>query len=278
MRGGAAPGSSEGRGDKGFLHALYAWVESIGAGVLSFIGALGGVMTLLGQVLLWAVRPPYRVWNLVLQMDEVGVGSLFIVLLTGTFTGMVFSEQSNYAFGLFGAEGLTGPTVTLSLTRELAPVLTALMVTGRNGSAMTTELGTMRVSEQIDALITMAVNPIQYLVVPRVLAATIMVPALTMVFNVVGIFGSYLVTVILGEQSAGTFIEGTRYRVDPEDVWSGFIKAIVFGLVIALISCFKGFYATGGSKGVGKATTEAVVISSVAIFVLDYFLTLLLLL
>ena len=259
------------------MQRVVGMISNIGERILNFIEGLGGVITLYINTLVWTLRPPYRWWNLVVQMDEIGVGSLFIVLLTGTFTGMVFSEQSNYAFGLFGAQGLTGPTVALSLTRELSPVLTALMVTGRNGSAMTTELGTMRVTEQIDALHTMAVNPIQYLVAPRVIGATLMVPALTMVFNVVGVIGSYLVTVIVGGQSAGTFISGTQYRVDPEDIWSGIIKATVFGLVLALISCYKGFYATGGSKGVGRATTEAVVLSSVSIFIIDYILTLLLL-
>ena len=259
------------------MNAVVDFVNRVGFRVLGFFEQVGGIVSLLISSAAWAVRPPYRVLNVLGQAEFIGVGSLFIVVLTGTFTGMVFSEQSNYAFRMFGAEGLTGPTVALSLARELAPVLTALMVTGRAGSAMTTELGTMRVTEQIDALETMAVNPIQYLVVPRVVATTIMVPALTMVFNTVGMFGSYIVTVILGGQSGGTFIERTRYRVDPIDIWSGIIKAAVFGLTIALIACYKGYYAKGGSKGVGKATTEAVVAGSVMIFILDYFLTLLLL-
>ncbi len=259
------------------MRAIRAFFESIGDSVLGFFAYLGGMTTLFFQAVAWGIRPPYRFNLFMIQAETIGVGSIFIVGLTGLFTGMVFAEQSNYAFGLFGAEGLTGATVTLSLTRELAPVLTALMVTGRSGSAMTSELGTMRVTEQIDALTTMAVNPIQYLVVPRILAATLMVPALCMVFNVVGTLGSYGVCVIFGDQSAGTFIDRTRYLVDPVDIWSGAVKATVFGMVIALIACYRGYYATGGSKGVGLATTEAVVAASISIFILDYFLTLLLL-
>ena len=259
------------------MRAIRAFFESIGESVLTFFASLGGMMTLLFQAVAWGIRPPYRFGLFIAQAESIGVGSLFIVGLTGLFTGMVFAEQSNYAFGLFGAEGLTGATVTLSLTRELAPVLTALMVTGRSGSAMTSELGTMRVTEQIDALTTMAVNPIQYLVVPRVVAATLMVPALCMAFNVIGTLGAYGVCVVFGDQSAGTFIDRTRYLVDPIDIWSGAVKATVFGLVIALIACYRGYYATGGSKGVGLATTEAVVTASISIFILDYFLTVLLL-
>lgn len=259
------------------VNAVVDFVNRVGLRVLGFLEILGGMMQLLVSTVAWGLRPPYRVLNVLGQAEFIGVGSMFIVVLTGTFTGMVFSAQSNYAFSTFGAEGLTGPTVALSLTRELAPVLTALMVTGRAGSAITTELGTMRVTEQIDALTTMAVNPIQYLVVPRVVASTVMLPILTMVFNTVGLFGSYLVTVIFGSQDAGTFIDRTRYRVDPIDIWSGVIKAAVFGLTIALIACYKGYHAKGGSKGVGKATTEAVVSTSVMIFILDYILTLLLL-
>jgi len=236
------------------------------------------MVSLLANAVVWGFRPPFRFGLLVAQAESIGVGSLFIVALTGFFTGMVFAEQSNYAFGLFGAEGLTGATVTMSLTRELGPVLTALMVTGRSGSAMTTELGTMRVTEQIDALTTMAVNPIQYLVVPRIVASVLMLPVLAMVFNVVGFIGAYGVSVTFGDQSAGSFLDRTRYLVDPIDIWSGIVKATVFGLVIALVACYRGVYAKGGSKGVGLATTEAVVTASIAIFIIDYFLTLLLIL
>lgn len=228
-------------------------------------------MVLLFEVLRWAVRPPYRAQNFATQLDFVGVGSVFIVGLTGMFSGMVFAHQSSRAFELFDAESLVGPTVALTLTRELAPVFSSLMVTMRAGSAMCTELGTMRVTEQVDALETMAVNPIQYLLVPRVLAGLVMVPMLVMLFNLAGMMGAYFVAVVVKGVSAGTFIARTQQWLDPEDLAEGLIKGAVFGLFVTLVACFKGFNAAGGAKGVGQATTEAMVSSALGIFVLDYF-------
>jgi phospholipid/cholesterol/gamma-HCH transport system permease protein len=192
------------------------------------------------------------------------------VMLTGIFSGMVFAHQSSRAFMLFNAESLVGPTVALTLTRELGPVFTALMVTMRAVSAMCTELGTMRVTEQVDALETMAVNPIQYLLVPRVIAGLVMVPLLTMLFNTAGMAGAYVVAVSLRGISAGTFIYRTQQWLDPEDINEGLIKAAVFGLAVTLIGCYKGYNASGGAKGVGQATTEAMVASALAIVMLDY--------
>jgi phospholipid/cholesterol/gamma-HCH transport system permease protein len=245
-------------------------VEGLGRGLLRSVETLGGMAALGLDVVRWGVRPPYRVHNLFAQLDFVGVGSVFIVVLNGLFSGMVFAQQSARAFELFDAESLVGPTVALVLTRELAPVFTALMVTMRAGSAMCTELGTMRVTEQVDALETMAINPVQYLLVPRVLAGLVMVPVLTMVFNVAGMGGAYIVAVVMKGISAGTFITRTQQWLDPEDVYEGLIKGAVFGLAIALIACFKGYYASGGAKGVGQATTEAMVASALGIVVLDY--------
>jgi phospholipid/cholesterol/gamma-HCH transport system permease protein len=250
---------------------LYSAVEGIGKGLTSFIEELGGLASLLIDILRWSVRPPFRLQNLFAQLDFVGVGSIFIVGLTGIFSGMVFAHQSWRAFDLFNAESLVGPTVSLTITRELAPVFAALMVTMRAGSAMCTELGTMRVTEQVDALETMAVNPIQYLLVPRVLAGLIMVPMLVMIFDLLGLFGGYFVAVTVKGLSAGTFITRTQTWLDPEDIAEGLIKGAVFGLFIALVACFKGFNASGGAKGVGQATTEAMVASALGIFVLDYF-------
>jgi phospholipid/cholesterol/gamma-HCH transport system permease protein len=207
------------------------------------------------------------------QMEFVGVGSLFIVLLTGTFTGMVFSLETVQAFGRFNAESLVGGAVALAVTRELAPVLTAMMVTARAGSAMAAELGTMRVTEQIDALYTMAVNPVQYLVVPRVAASILMVPMLTAVSDLLGIGGAYFVAVNLMGVDSGSFIQNVEWYVDPIDIFSGLGKASVFGFLLAIISCHQGLHASGGAKGVGLATTRAVVFSSVSIFVADYILT-----
>src|SRR5215813_8368446 len=187
-------------------NAAYLAVEQLGTRVNETVEELGGIASLGWSVARWAVRPPLRVENLFAQLDFVGVGSTFIVMLTGVFSGMVFAHQSSRAFMLFNAESLVGPTVALTLTRELAPVFTALMVTMRAVSAMCTELGTMRVTEQIDALETMAVSPIQYLLVPRVLAGLVMVTLLVMVFDSAGMAGGYFISVIVRGLSAGTFL------------------------------------------------------------------------
>ncbi|XXF81359.1 ABC transporter permease [Myxococcaceae bacterium GXIMD 01537] len=251
-------------------------VESFGKGAIDVVSEIGGVAALLFEVLRWSVRRPLRATNHFTQLDFVGVGSIFIVSLTGLFTGMVFAFQSATAFELFDAESLVGPTVALTLTRELAPVFSALMVTMRAGSAMCTELGTMRVTEQVDALETMAVNPIQYLLVPRVMAGFIMVPVLAMLFNTTGLSGAYFVSVVVKNVSAGTFISRTRQWLEPMDFVETLVKGAIFGLTVALICCYKGYNASGGAKGVGKATTEAMVASALSIFILDFFVGVLL--
>jgi len=195
------------------------------------------------------------------------------VLLTGVFTGMVFALQSERAYRVFNAQALIGGTVALSLFRELAPSLTALMVAGRVGSSITTELGTMRVTEQIDALVALAVDPIQYLVSPRVVALLVMVPALTMGFNAIGMVGAWFVCrTYLGVDDAGFWSRVDQW-MEPLDVWCSLVKGAVFGLTIAVIACSKGFNATGGARGVGLATTQSVVYSSVAVLVIDYVIT-----
>jgi phospholipid/cholesterol/gamma-HCH transport system permease protein len=251
-------------------NAVYVIVERVGQRVTEMVEEVGGVASLGWQVARWAVRTPFRVENIFAQLDFVGVGSVFIVGLTALFSGMVFAQQSSRAFQLFNAESLVGPTVALTLTRELAPVFSALMVTMRAVSAMCTELGTMRVTEQVDALETMAVNPIQYLLVPRVIAGVVMVPMLTMLFNTIGMAGAYLIAVNLKGISPGTFINRTQQWLDPEDISEGLVKAVVFGFAVTLIGCYKGYNASGGAKGVGQATTEAMVASALAIVVLDY--------
>lgn len=245
-------------------------IEGVGKGLMGGVEELGKLAVLTVDVVRWSVRPPFRAQNLFFQLDFVGVGSAFIVLLTGLFTGMVFAHQSARAFEMFDAQSLVGPTVALTLTRELAPVFSALMVTMRAGSAMCTELGTMRVTEQVDALETMAVNPVQYLLVPRVLSGLFMVPLLTLIFDTFGIGGAYVVAVVGQGVSAGTFITRTQSWLDPPDVFEGLIKGAVFGLAVALVCCFKGYNATGGAKGVGAATTQAMVSSAMSIFVLDF--------
>lgn len=248
-------------------------VAVLGQQVISLVEGLGRFALMAFSVPFWAVRPPYRIPVFLQAMDFVGVGSLFIIVLTGFFSGAVFALQSAAAFRMFNAEAMVGSTVALSLTREIGPVFTALMVAGRVGSGMATELGTMRVTEQIDALVTMAVNPIQYLVVPRVVACLVMVPLLTIIYDLVGIVGSYLVAVVLLDIDAGQFVGNIQWYVDPVDLYNGVIKAAVFGVIVALIGCYKGYHAKGGAKGVGEATTEAVVASSITVLISDYFLT-----
>jgi phospholipid/cholesterol/gamma-HCH transport system permease protein len=248
-------------------------IESLGQSIIDTTESLGRGAMMLTETLVWTFRPPFRLRLLFQAMEFVGVGSLFIVLLTGLFTGAVFALQGASAFRLFNAESLVGSTVALSLAKELSPVLTGLMVTGRAGSGIATELGTMRVTEQIDALETMAVNPVQYLVVPRFLAGVVMVPALSVLFTLVGMCGAYFVGVVLMNIDPGVFLGKTRWLVDPKDITDGLIKATVFGGVLTLVGCYKGFYASGGARGVGIATTQSVVVSSVAILVADYFLT-----
>jgi phospholipid/cholesterol/gamma-HCH transport system permease protein len=221
----------------------------------------------------WAFRPPFRLELVLAQMAFIGAGSAFIVGVTGTFSGMVFGLQMNYAMHKFAAEGYVGGSTAFALARELAPVFTALMVTGRAGSAIATELGTMRVTEQIDAMESMAVNPIQYLVVPRVIASTLMFPALSMMFATLGYAGAWVMGVIVAGIPEGPYIEHTREFMAPDDILHGLLKALVFGLIVSIITTWRGYAATGGARGVGEGTTRAVVSSSIAILVMDYAIT-----
>lgn len=234
---------------------------------------LGAFTLFCGDHFVWLFRRPFRKQLFVEQFLLIGFDSLPIICLVSLFTGMVFALQSTYAFRLFGAETLVGSTVGLSLAREIAPVFTALMVTARAGSAMAAELGTMTVSEQVDALESMAVSPHQYLVVPRVWSSALAVPLLTVIFNFVGILGSYLVAVILLHIPEGPFVNRLEEFVEPKDVIGGVLKAVIFGFLLGSISCFQGVRTKNGAKGVGIATTRAVVISSVVVLVVDYFLT-----
>jgi len=245
----------------------------LGRNVLSLIQEMGRMLLLLLQGFFWSMRPPFRFRLLIKQMEFIGVNSLFVVLLTGLFTGMVLALQTYYAFRMFSAESLVGATVALSMTRELGPVITALMVTGRAGSAIAAEIGTMRVTEQIDALIVMAISPVQYLVSPRIIAGILMLPVLTAISDFVGIVGGYLVGVKLLGINSGLFLNKIYEYVDLDDLYNGLIKAAFFGLIFTWVGCYKGFYTRGGAEGVGKATTEAVVLGSILILMFDYVLT-----
>lgn len=241
--------------------------------VSAFAVEFGRIWFMLMDSVYWAFRRPFKLNYLYKQMEFIGVKSLSVVIITGSFTGMVLALQTYHAFHRFSSEAIVGATVALSMTRELGPVLTALMVTGRAGSAMAAELGSMRVTEQIDALTVMALSPIKYLVTPRILAALFMLPILTVIADFMGIVGSYLIGVKLLGINEGVFISRMIKYVDLDDIYNGLVKAAFFGIVLSLVSCYKGFNTRGGAVGVGKATTEAVVVSSITILISDYVLT-----
>jgi len=252
---------------------IRAYLEKMGRMAEQFVDTAGLMSMMLFQAIVHAFTPPIKFKNIFKQMEFVGVQSLFVVILTGSFTGMVLALQSFNALKRFGAESLVGPTVALSMARELGPVLTGLMVTGRAGSAMATELGTMRVTEQIDALVTMAVNPVKYLVVPRVIAGVLMFPLLAIITDFVGVLGGYFVGVKLLGINPGVYIGRTIDFVQVDDIFAGLYKATVFGLITTLVACFNGFYTTGGAEGVGRAATSSVVTASVMILVSDYLMS-----
>lgn len=218
-------------------------------------------------------RPPFRLANYLSAIEFIGIGSVFLVALTGLFTGAVLGLQLVDNFRQVGLENQTSAVVGFALSRELGPVFTALMVSSRAGSAMAAQLGSMRVSHQIDALKTMAVHPIQYLISPRVAAGFLVVPLLTAVFNVVAIFGAWFVGVKMLGLDSGVFLGRLQQMLSGEDITQGLVKAAIFGFAVCLIACRQGYYASGGAEGVGKATNQAVVHSAIAILALDYMIT-----
>jgi len=250
-----------------------AAVEGIGERVYGMVQELGAVSTLLFRVVAGAVRRPFEFGNIIKQMEEVGVRSIPVVLVTATFTGMVLALQSFSGFERFGATSLVGTVVALSITRELGPVFAGLMVSGRVGASMAAELGTMKVTEQIDALVTLATDPVKYLVVPRVIAATFVLPVLVVFADFVGILGGYFVAVHVMGANPHVYVAKTYQYLEFRDIYTGLVKAAVFGSLISLISCHQGFVARGGAEGVGRATTRAVVTSSMMVLVSDYFMT-----
>jgi phospholipid/cholesterol/gamma-HCH transport system permease protein len=241
--------------------------------VESFFLEVGRFFEMLWGVLTWTPRRPFDWRQWAQQMVRVGVNSLPVILLTAMFTGMVMALQTTATLQRFGAERYVGSLVALSMVRELAAVLGGLIIAGRSGSAMGAELGSMRVTEQIDALEVMATNPIHYLVVPRVWATVLMLPLLVVVSDIIGIWGGYLVSVILMGANPVGYMDTTFQYTDLHDLLSGLIKAAFFGLLIAVIGCQQGFYTRGGAEGVGRSTTRSVVIASIAILIADFFLT-----
>lgn len=249
---------------------LLRWAERVLKGWALAVQEYFG---LLAQTLRAAASRPFYLRDLIQQADVVGVGSLGIVLLTGLFTGMVLALQSQVELRQFGATIYIGRLVGASTVRELGPVLTALMVTGRAGSGMAAELGAMRVTEQIDALEVMATEPIHYLMVPRVWALVVMLPMLVLLGDAVGIAGGYLVSVVLMGANPVVYMESTFRYMDLWDLVQGLLKGGFFGFLVGVIGCQKGYFTSGGAEGVGRATTRAVVTASIAILVSDFFLT-----
>ena len=251
-------------------------ITYIGRRTIDFTGEVGRGFIMFGQTLSWSIRPPFNLRNIFQQMEAIGVNSLPVVVIMAMFTGMVLAIQTYTGFKRFNAENFMGTVVALSITRELGPVLTGLIVAGRAGAAMAAELGTMRVTEQIDALVTLATNPIKYLVVPRFLAGFLMLPLLTAVADFIGIIGGYLIAVHLLDANPVIYIRMTTKYVELNDIYGGLLKAGVFGIIISTVSCYKGFYTQGGAEGVGKATTGAVVLSMMLVLIANYFLAALL--
>lgn len=245
----------------------------IGAFVIFVIGETGRMGIFLAEAVFLIPFPPYLFGRVIKQINFIGVKTTLVILLTGTFTGMVLALQIYFTLSNFGAESRLGPIVALSLIKELGPVICALMVTGRAGSALSAEIGIMRITEQIDALDTMALNPYKYLIVPNLIAGIISLPLLNFIFVFVGVWGGYTVGVGLMGLSSGTYFGGIRDFVDSADILEGIYKSLSFGILITWISCYKGYFTGYGAEGVSKSTTQAVVMSSVTILIWDYFLT-----
>jgi len=244
----------------------------IGGFSLNFLSFLGKMFVFLFEFIYYIFIPPFKFKNFLRQVRFFGNKSMIVVIFTGAFSGMVLALQGFYALNKFGAEALLGPVVALSLIRELGPVLCALMVTGRAGSAVTAEIGIMRITEQIDALTVMAVNPMKYVVVPNILAGLLTFPLLTAIFDIVGIYGGYMVSVHALGLSEGTYFSQMELYVDMEDIRIGLYKSLSFGILVTWICTFMGYNSGYGARGVSRATTNAVVLSSVVILIWDYML------
>ena len=248
-------------------------LQAIGHGVLALFEAVGRLSLFALEATSHCVRPPFYPRLLLRQMVEIGFYSLPVVGLTGLFAGMVLALQSYTGFSRFSAESTIPTVVVLSITRELGPVLAGLMVAGRVGAAMAAEIGTMRVTEQIDALTTLSTNPHKYLIVPRLLAGLLMLPFLVLVTDIIGVGGGYLVSVFKLGFNPDAYINNTLEYLEVMDVASGLVKAAVFGYLIALMGCYHGFHSKGGAQGVGKATTNAVVTGAILVLVFNYLIT-----
>ncbi len=248
-------------------------LQLIGRFVLSFLAATGKLVLFAASALGHCVRPPFYARSIGRQLIDIGYYSLPVVGLTAIFTGMVLALQSYTGFARFSAESAIATVVVVSITRELGPVLAGLMVAGRIGASMAAEIGTMRVTEQLDALTTLSTNPMKFLVAPRLIAGVLMLPALVLVADIIGVFGGYLVAVYKLGFNPATYLRNTIDALQTQDVVSGLVKASAFGFIITLMGCYQGYTSKGGAQGVGAATTNAVVSASILILCFDYILT-----
>jgi phospholipid/cholesterol/gamma-HCH transport system permease protein len=253
------------------------WIAELGELTIEGVDSLGKFGLFLVSAVFYALTPPYKIRLAIRQLREIGADSMFLIVLIAVFTGMVLGFQGYTTLSRFGSEGALGTLFALILVRELGPVLGALMVAARSGSAMAAELGSMQVTEQVDALAVMAINPVQYLVSPRLIAGVISFPLLVSVFDVIGILGGYAIGVGLMGAPSASYFNGIASNMGSSDVMMGIYKSLVFGLTVTWVCCYKGYNAERMATGVSRATTEAVVLSSVLVLVWDYFLTSLLL-
>jgi phospholipid/cholesterol/gamma-HCH transport system permease protein len=255
---------------------LTDFINLVGMQTLQICNTCGLYGQFVFQSVFVMVTRRLKIQKLIDQMANIGVDSFAISVLTGIFAGAVLTLQTYNAFVKFGSENMIGPVVAISLTRELGPVLTGLMVTGRSGSGIAAEIGTMRITEQIDALETLCINPFQYLMIPRILAGILILPFLTIFAMFFGIWGGYVICVYWFGLNPIDFTEGIKKFLELSDIQGGLIKSSVFGFILTTVGSFRGYYTRGGAKGVGIATTQSVVIASILILISNYFLALML--
>lgn len=257
----------------GFLIFPIQICQTIGGTIIGALQSIGRLMLFTLQAVLHSFMPPYFGKQTLRQVIDIGYYSLPVVGMTALFTGMVLALQSYTGFTRFNAEGAIAGVVVLSITRELAPVLAGLMVAGRVGAAIAAEIGTMRVTEQIDALTTLSVNPFKYLIAPRVIAGTLMLPVLVLIGDIIGVYGGYIVSIYRLDFSPGTYLSQTWDVMESMDVISGLVKAGVFGFIVSVLGCYHGYNSGRGAQGVGAATTNAVVSASIMILIFNYLIT-----
>jgi phospholipid/cholesterol/gamma-HCH transport system permease protein len=248
-------------------------LATVGRFFIAFLQQLGELTIFAARALSHCVSPPFYFRHIGRQMLDIGYFSLPVVGLTALFTGMVLALQSYTGFARFSAEGAVATVVVLSITRELGPVIAGLMVAGRIGASIAAEIGTMRVTEQIDALYTLSTNPMKYLVAPRIIAGVVTLPILVVIADIIGVFGGYVVGVYKLDFNAAVYLKQTFDFLEFMDVFSGLVKAAVFGFIITLMGCYHGYRSEGGAQGVGRATTNAVVSASILILVFNYAIT-----